>query len=47
MYKTPDNVIKFITEAIKNWKVELLAERKTFAVVKIQSVIFLGDALLP
>ena len=29
MYKTSDKVIKFITEAMKNWKVKLIAVGKT------------------
>ena len=43
MYKIYDKVIKFITEAMKNWKVELTAERKIETEVKIQRGIFQGD----
>ena len=38
---------KFITEAIKNWKIKLTTERKILAEVKIQKRVFHGDALLP
>ena len=47
MYKISDKVINFITEAMKNWKVELTAGGKTLAKVKIKSSIFQGDSLLP
>ena len=47
MYKMSDDVIKFITETMKNWKVELTTGRKTLAVVKIQSSFFQGDVLSP
>ena len=40
MYKISDKIIKFITENMKNWKVELTAEWKTLVEVK-----FLEDAL--
>ena len=36
MYKISDKVFKFIAKAMKNWKVELTAGRKTFVEVKIQ-----------
>ena len=35
MYKIFNKVMKFITEAIKNWKVKLTASGKTLAEVKI------------
>ena len=35
MYKISSKVIKFITEAMKNWKGDLTAERKTLAEVKL------------
>ena len=44
MLKIFDKVIKFIKETLKNWKVELTAEGKKFAEVKIQRGIFHGDA---
>ena len=47
MYKISDKVNNFITEAIKNWKVELTTEGKTLAVVKILGGVFMGDSLLP
>ena len=47
MYKIPDEVIKYITEARKNRKVELTAGGKTFAEMKIKRRIFQGDALSP
>ena len=34
-YKISNKVINFITEAMKNWKVELTTEEKTLAEVKI------------
>ena len=40
-------VIKYTTEAIKNRKVELTAEGKTLADVKILRGIFQEDALSP
>ena len=40
-----ENVIKFITEAIENWKAELTAGGKTLAGVKILRGIFKDDAL--
>ena len=45
IYKISDEVINFITEAMKNWKMELTAEGKTLAEGKIQRGIFHGDAL--
>ena len=42
IYNIYDKVIKFITEAIENWKVDLATGGKTLAEVKIQ-----GDALSP
>ena len=47
MYKISDEVIKFITKVVKNWKVELKAEGKTLAEVKIRQDIFQKDALSP
>ena len=41
IYKISDKVINFITEAMKNWKVELKKGGKTLAEVNI----FQGDAL--
>ena len=45
--KVSDKVIDFIQETMKNWSVELTAEWKNFAEVKIQRGFFLGDALSP
>ena len=45
MYKISDKVIKFITEVMKNWKVELTAGGKTVAGVKMPRAIFQGDVL--
>ena len=42
-----DSEIKFISNALKNWKVELTAGGKTLAEGKIHPVHFLGDALSP
>ena len=46
LYKVSDEIIKFVEKTMKNWKVELTAERKSFVEVKIQKGIFQGDALL-
>ncbi len=43
MYKISNKVIKFNSEAMKNWKVELTAEGKTLTAVRIQRDIFQGD----
>ena len=43
MYKISNKVINFITETMKNWRVELIAEGKTLTSVEIIS----GDALSP
>ena len=42
-----DKVIKFITEAMKNWNGKLTTGGKTFAEWKIQKGIFQGDVLSP
>ena len=47
MYKISDEGIKFIGETMKNYRVEMTAERKCLAEVKIQRGIFQGDALSP
>ena len=47
MYKISDKVKKFITETMKNWKVELTTEGTAFIEVKIQWGFFQGDALSP
>ena len=47
MEKISDYIIKFITETIKNCKVELTAEGKLLGEMKIQRSIFQGDALSP
>ena len=44
MYKI-SNKIKKITEAKKNWKVELIARGKSLTEVKIQRADFQGDVL--
>ena len=36
MYKIPDEFIKFIEKTMETWRVELLAEQKSLAEVKIQ-----------
>ena len=46
MYKISDEVIKFIKETMKNW-VELTAEGKSLAEVKIQKGMFQRDPLSP
>ena len=40
MYKISNEVIKFIEETMKNWRVELTAGSKSLAAVKIQRDIF-------
>ena len=45
MYNTSDKVIDFITEAMKNWRVELTAGQKTLTKVKTQIAIFQVDSL--
>ena len=47
MCKISDKVIKLITEAMKKWKVELIAGGKTLTEVEIQGCIFLEDVLSP
>ena len=47
MYKISDEVIKFIKETMKNWRVVLTVGGKRFAEVKIQRGIFLEDARSP
>ena len=47
MNQISDKVIKFIIEAMKNWKMLLTTGGKTFAKAKIQKGIFQGDAVLP
>ena len=47
IYKIYEEVIKFIEQTMKNWRVELTAGGKSIAEVKIQSGIFQGDALSP
>ena len=45
MYKISDEVIKFIEETMKNWRVKLTAGGKSLVEVKIQRGMFQGDAL--
>ena len=47
MYKTSDEVKRFTERAMKNWRLELTAERRNFAEAKVQRGIFQGDALSP
>ena len=47
LYKISDEVIKVIEKTIKKWRVQLTAEGKSIAKVKIQRGIFQGDALMP
>ena len=42
-----NQLIRLITEAMNNWRMELTAGGKTFVVVEIQRCIFQGDALSP
>ena len=45
MYKISDQVIKFITVAMKNWKVELTTGGKALTEAKIQKSMFQYDVL--
>ena len=47
MYKISDSVRKFTTEAMKNWKVELITKVKPLTEMKIQRGIFQADVLSP
>ena len=47
MYKISDEVINFIEETMKTWRVELKTGGKRLAEAKIQRSIFQGDALSP
>ena len=42
-----DEVIKFITEDMKNWRTELTTGEKTLTEVKFQRIIIHADALSP
>ena len=45
MYKIFGEEIKFIENAMENWRVELTAVGQSFAEMKIQRGIFQGDAV--
>ena len=45
MYKISQEILNFIEEIIKNWRVELIAGGRSLAETKIQRGIFQGDAL--
>ena len=47
MYKIPQEVINFIEQTMKTWRVELTAGGRSIAETKIQKGIFQGDALSP
>ena len=47
MYKTSDEVIKFIEKTMKTWRVELTTGRRSLAEAKIKRSIFQGDAPSP
>ena len=47
IYKISGEIIKFIENIMKNWRVELIAEAKDLAEVKILRSIFQGDGLSP
>ena len=47
MNNISDEVVNFIEETMKIWRVELAAEEKSLAETKIQRGIFQGDALSP
>ena len=46
-YKVSDEVKKFMKNTMENWRVQLTAQGKDLAEVKIQRMIFLEDALSP
>ena len=47
MYKISHEVINFIEQTMKTWRVDLTAGRRSIAETKIQRGIFQGDALSP
>ena len=47
MYKISHEVINFIEQTMKTWRVELTAGERSIAEIKIQRSIFQGDALSP
>ena len=47
MYKISHEVMNFIKQTMKTWRVELTAGGRSLAVIKIQRGIFQGDALSP
>ena len=47
MYKISDEVINFIEETMKTWRMELTVGEKSLAEAKIPRGIFRGDAILP
>ena len=47
MYKISHEVINFIEQTMKTWRMELTAGRRSIAETKIQRGIFQGDALSP
>ena len=47
MDKISGEVIKFIENAMENWRSKLTAEGKSLTEMKIQRVIFQGNALYP
>ena len=47
MLKISNKVKKFIVKTMENWRMELKTGRKSLTEVKIQRVIFHGDALSP
>ena len=47
MYKIPDQVVQFIEKTLQTWRVELTADGKSLAEIKIQGDIFQGHALSP
>ena len=47
MYKIPDQIVQFIEKTMQTWRVELTEGGQSLAEVKIQRVIFQGDALSP
>ena len=45
MYKMSDEIISLISNAMENWRIELIPGELTLAEIKIQRSIFQGDSL--
>ena len=47
LYKISGKVTSFVTKAMENWKVKLIARGQTLSEVKVQRSIFQRDSLSP